>query len=65
MRAKVIREKVYTLTEAAELLGVNRITIRRWIATGKLQAESIGGVVLIDREAIHSIKASRESGIDA
>ena len=57
----MIRDKVYTLTEASQILGVNRITIRRWIQAGKLEAETIGGVVLIDRNAIDGLRASQES----
>jgi excisionase family DNA binding protein len=52
----MIRDQVYTLTEAAEVLGVNRVTIRRWIAAGKLEAETIGGVVLISRKVIDHLK---------
>ena len=54
-----IREQVYTLTEAAELLGVNRLTVRRWIQAGKLSAETIGGVVLLDRKAIDELVKER------
>lgn len=48
----MIREQVYTLTEAARLLGVNRATIRRWIKVNKLNAENIGGVVLLPRQQV-------------
>ncbi len=56
-----IREQVYTLTEAASLLRVNRLTIRRWIQGGKLPAETIGGVVLLDRRAIDRLAMRRST----
>ncbi len=61
----MIREKVYTLTESADKLGVNRLTIRRWIKSGKLEAERIGGVVLIERSIIDSLKTSREARVNS
>ena len=38
--------------EAAELLGVNRLTIRRWIQTGKLVAYRQGTRVLVVRQQV-------------
>ncbi len=37
----MIREQVYIITEAANLLGINRATIRRWIRAGKLRILAI------------------------
>jgi hypothetical protein len=37
-------------------LGLNRITIWRWIKQSKLHAQSVGGVVFIPREEIESIQ---------
>ena len=54
-----IRDKVYTLTEAANLLRVNRITLHRWIQKGRLKGEKIGRVVLIDREAVDRLLEER------
>lgn len=54
-----IRNTHMTLTEAAARLGVNRITIRRWIKVGKLAAEEIGGVVLIERKEIERVEAAQ------
>ena len=42
----MIREYVYTIREAAEVLSVDRDTVRRWMLAGKLSGESIGGAVL-------------------
>jgi excisionase family DNA binding protein len=55
----MIREQVYTLTETSNILGVNRATIRRWIKGGKLDAENIGGVVLLPRQQVDSILKQR------
>ena len=55
----MIREQVYTITEAAKLLGVNRATIRRWIKANKLYAENIGSVVLLQKSQVHLISRQR------
>ena len=55
----MIREFVYTLEETAAALGVNRITVRRWIKAKRLPGENIGGVVLIPRWAVEMIKHER------
>ena len=55
----MIREQVYTITETAKLLGVNRVTIRRWIKAGKLHAENIGGVVLIPKWEVELLKTKK------
>ena len=47
----------YTERQASERLGVNRATVRRWIAAGKLEAQKVGGVVLIERVAVEQIAA--------
>lgn len=44
----MIKDKYCTLTRAGELLGKDRRTIARWMKTGKLQGEHIGGVVLVE-----------------
>ena len=55
-----LRDKYMTLTEAAAQLRVNRITVRRWIKAGKLPAEEIGGVVLIERKHIERVEAAAQ-----
>ena len=47
-----------TLQETADTLEVNRLTINRWIDSGKLEAQSIGGIVLIERAVIRRLKLS-------
>ncbi len=46
----------YTESGAAEALGVNRITIWRWIKKGKLNIQRVGGVVFIPKEEVDAIK---------
>ena len=48
-----------TLTQTAAALGVHRVTIRRWIRAGRLPAESIGGVVLIDKQTVEQLARQR------
>ena len=52
-----ITEAFYTLTEAAERLGVNRLTVRRWIKAGKIDVQRAGGVVFIDRSVVEKLKS--------
>ena len=53
----MIREYVYTMEETADLMGVNRSTVYRWLRAGRLPGEEIGGVVLIPRWAVEMVKA--------
>ena len=57
----LIREYVYTIEETADLTGVNRSTVYRWLRAGRLPGEEIGGVVLIPRWAVEMLKAEREA----
>ena len=57
----MIREYVYTIQEAADVLGVNRETVRRWMVAGKLAGENIGGAVLLPRWAVEMIKQERQT----
>jgi excisionase family DNA binding protein len=44
-----ISEFFYTEAQAARILGVNRITVWRWIRAGKFDAQKIGREVIIPR----------------
>lgn len=55
-----ITEHFYTLTEAAARLDVNRVTIRRWIQTGKLTAQRVGRVMFIDKSIVETMKYDQE-----
>ena len=57
----MIRDYVYTIREAAEVLSVDRDTVRRWMLAGKLSGESIGGAVLVPRWAVEMLKEEREA----
>ena len=50
-----IRDTYITLTDAAKKLAVHRITLRRWIRLGRLEAEEIGGVVLIKKADLEGL----------
>ncbi len=41
-----------TPCQAAQLLNVNRLTIRRWVQHGKLRGERIGNITLILQEDV-------------
>lgn len=47
-----LKDKYYTISEAAQELGVTRQTISRWISEGRLVAETIGREKLIDKEQL-------------
>lgn len=47
-----IADQFYTLTEAAAELGLERHTLWRWIKAGQLEAQRVGGVVLIERRLV-------------
>lgn len=57
----MIREYVYTIQEAADVLSVNRETVRRWMLAGKLSGENIGGAVLLPKWAVEMLKQERQS----
>ena len=51
-----ILDYFYTEGQAAELLGVNRITIWRWIKSGKFNIQRVGSVVFIPKWEVDIIK---------
>jgi excisionase family DNA binding protein len=50
-----IKDSYYTVTEAAKKLGVSRQTISRWLASGKIVAESVGREKLIRKSQLKNI----------
>jgi len=48
-----------TESQTAELLGVNRITIWRWIRKGKFNIQRIGSVVFIPKWEVELLKTKR------
>lgn len=47
-----------TVREAAELAGYTRQTVYSWIASGKLEAQTIGTYLLLDRATFVSFLAA-------
>lgn len=45
----------YRIDEAAERVGVHRVTLYRWIATGKLKTVKIGGVRLVSARVLQAL----------
>ena len=44
-----LKDKYFTISEAAQELGVTRQTISRWVASGRLPAEKVGRETLIEK----------------
>lgn len=57
-------QKLYTITEAAQLIGVRPVTLRTAAANGKLRATRIGGFWVVTEAALNEWKAtaSHKSG---
>ncbi len=51
-----LKDSYFTVSEVAKELGVTRQTISRWIADGKLVAETIGREKLIDKKQVGQAK---------
>lgn len=49
-----------SVTEAADILGVNRATVNRWIHDGTLNAGTFGRMLLIPREQVEGL--ARQKG---
>lgn len=45
-----LKDKYFTISEAAKEIGVTRQTISRWIADGKISAEKVGRETLIKKK---------------
>ena len=54
-----IADFFYTEGQVASLLGVNRITIWRWIKGGRFNLQRIGGIVLIPKWEVELLKKQR------
>ncbi len=49
----------YTLGETADILHKNRLTIRRWIRDGKIEAMRCGNLVLIRENEVLRLQATQ------
>jgi len=47
--------QAYRVKETAEILGVTRATVRRWIKLGDLAATKVGGTPLIAKSEINRV----------
>jgi excisionase family DNA binding protein len=51
-----IEATYYTYAQAAKELGIGKMTLWRWIKSGKLQTYRIGREVLIEKEAVRALR---------
>ncbi|MFC1897552.1 helix-turn-helix domain-containing protein [Chloroflexota bacterium] len=51
-----ILDYFYTEKQVAELLGINRITVWRWINSGKFNIQCVGREVLIPKWEVELVK---------
>ena len=49
-----------TTGQAGKLVGVNRLTVRRWVQTGRLTGERVGRQILVQREQLLRLMATRK-----
>jgi excisionase family DNA binding protein len=54
-----IGDYFFTEKQAAKLLGINRITVWRWVKNGKLNAQYICGIVLIPKWEVELLKTKK------
>jgi excisionase family DNA binding protein len=54
-----LKDKYFTISEAAEYMDVTRQTIARWVAEGRLHAEKLGREVLIERDELYEYERHR------
>lgn len=48
----------YTLGDAAKVVGVSRVTLWRWIKSGKLEVVRVGREVLIEKRLVETMRSS-------
>lgn len=59
-RGSELRNLLMTATEAADLTGVERHTVSRWIREGKIEATRFGSVTLLVRASVEALVVARE-----
>jgi excisionase family DNA binding protein len=52
-----------TVTQAADLLGVNRLTIQRWVKDGRVSGWRVGSAFLVLRADINRESALRREAL--
>jgi excisionase family DNA binding protein len=60
-----LKDKYYTISEAARELNVTRQTISRWVASGKVYGERIGRETLIEKKKLFEYKKDKLVGAAA
>lgn len=55
-RINFINEAFLTYGKAADALGVSRMTLWKWIKSGKIEAHRIGREVLIEKAVVEKLK---------
>ena len=56
MTVNGLSQYYYTLSEAAQRLGVNRMTLSRWLKTGKIEAYRVGRKRMFPKWEIELLK---------
>ncbi len=59
-----LSEIYLTTGQAAALLRVNRLTVRRWVQAGRLSGQRVGNVTLIDRQQVEQMAAERSATLE-
>ncbi len=55
-------QDVYVTTgQAAALLHVNRLTVQRWVRSGRLTGERVGNVTLIVKKEVEQLATERKA----
>lgn len=56
-----LRDFYLTTGQAAAVLQVNRLTVQRWVKSGKLWGEPVGQVTLLRRDEVQNLAAERKA----
>ncbi len=59
MTADILSQYYYTLSEAAHHLGISRMTLSRWLKSGKIEAYRVGSERMIPKWEIELLKEQR------
>ena len=54
-----LQDLYLTTGQAAAVLQVNRLTVQRWVKSGKLSGELVGRVTLISKDEVHRLAVER------
>jgi len=55
-------DRFVTVPEAAKRLGKPKMTLYRWLNSGKLQAVTFGGILFVHEEEIERLKTQEAGG---